>query len=60
MDGAPIVRKLFKAGYAANEDSVAIAALVLDGVLYYQKDPNGAVNFLTRLIDDIHPKKESL
>jgi hypothetical protein len=50
--------KLFKAGYAANEDSV-IAALVLDGILRYQKDPNGAVNFLTGLIDHIHPNKES-
>ena len=51
--------KLFKAGYAANEESVVIAALVLDGILRYKKDPNGAVNYLTRLIDDIHHQKES-
>src|ERR1035437_6449618 len=52
-------RRLFKAGYAANEDSVVIAALVLDGILRYKKDPNGAVNYLTRLIDDIHHQKGS-
>src|ERR1035437_915927 len=43
--------KLFKAGYAANESAV-IAPLVLDGILRYKKDPNDAVNFLTRFIDD--------
>lgn len=47
--------KLFKAGYAANESAV-IAPLVLDGILRYKKDPNGAVNFLTKLIDDIRPQ----
>ena len=51
--------QLFKAAYAANEDSVVIAALVLDGILRYQKDPNGAVNFLTKLTNDMHTNKES-
>lgn len=50
--------KLFKAGYAANESAV-IAPLVLGGILRYKKDPNDAVNFLTRFIDDIRAKKES-
>jgi hypothetical protein len=50
---------LFKAGYAANEESVVIGALVLDGILRYKKDQIGAINFLTRLIDDIRPKKRT-
>ena len=50
---------LFKAGYAAGEESVVIGALVLDGILRHKKDQIGAINFLTRLIDDMRPKNES-
>jgi len=51
--------KLFKASYAANEESVVIAALVLDGIFRYQKDKNSAVNFLTRLIDDMTHRRHA-
>jgi hypothetical protein len=41
-----------KAGYRTGEPAVIVAALTLDALLRYKKDPKGAVGFLTRMQAD--------
>ncbi len=40
--------KLFKAGYAAEADSVVVAALVLRAMQFYEHDPERSIRLLTR------------
>ena len=44
--------KLFKAGYAAGEDAVIVAALVLHVMQFYGEDRQRAIRWLTRTTED--------
>jgi hypothetical protein len=46
--------KLFKAGYAAGEDSVVVAALVLHAIQFYEQDRERSIGWLTRTTDDFN------
>ena len=46
--------KLFKAGYAAGEDSAVIAALVLHTIQFYEQDRERTIRWLTRTTDDFN------
>jgi hypothetical protein len=45
--------ELFKAGYAAGEDSVVLAALVLHVIQFYEQDRERSIRWLTRTTEDL-------
>lgn len=52
-------RSLFnfkKAGHAAKEDPVIVAALILDALMYYKNDRNRALDFLEKMAVQIASK----
>jgi hypothetical protein len=46
--------ELFKAGYAAGEDSVVLAALVLHAIQFYEQDRKRSIRWLTRTTEDLN------
>jgi hypothetical protein len=45
---------LFKSGYAAGEDSVVVAALVLQAIRFYERDRERSISWLARTADDFN------
>jgi hypothetical protein len=46
--------ELFKAGYAAGEDSGVLAALVLHAIQFYKQDRERTIRWLTRTTEDLN------
>jgi len=44
--------ELFKAGFAAGEDSVVVAAFVLHAIQFYEQDRERSIRWLTRTTED--------